>query len=710
LARVLAIVAVILFVIAAGIGLVAFLVYGTVGDPPRSGTVEGLSASTSIDWYEGGMVGIRASGTNDMAAALGYVHGVNHTWTITLWRQAARGRLAEWFGDAALDLDAFTRDLAIADGATAATDGLSDQDRAWLDAYAAGVNAAFQTRVASRHDEIVVFGIELEPWEAAHSIMIERLMAWLSAPLPGAPVGATEELAGFLRTGSVFRNAMHLFGFEQSALWTVRDTAATIFHQRHVYGDNALPFLQEVHWQDDGGAGLVGATLPGTPYFLSGARDGAAWALILRARSALSSVVLDPAETEVIHHRLLSRDSREHLRTRTRLNGAVAFQGEMRAPTPPPPLPADTLQGAPPETVAPPTDAPAPTVPPPGGDPARTDVPPPASPGDAPDEPYVAPVDSSWTLWWSGIDHGTDASSWRAMLEGGQASFSLFEGDGMRVSAAGDAQVLGSPLHVVSFGRGVLVTNDPMTAALGATLATLRIGDESAPGEEIWYLSTHSAWAEQVMPGMIAAIDSVGRRGPNIDQALPYLLNWDYRFDRASIAASIFDVWVREFHRATGELPTGELPATLSPIHYTYFQSLDAAVRALGLGEAVEASSHRWEVVMAEVRYFPFWDEAYATGRHARTLARTRFAPIMLGGRGHPTSVFWSPSFKGMGRPAHAGRAAWFEVGDGNRTAFQRRWIDQQSFLARHLTSDGPPEPVFLPAEAPRRTTTLSSR
>ena len=94
--------------------LLWFLAYGVQKGPPKRLALDAIKAPVQIGWGMRGEVSIEAEQEQDAMAALGYVHGRERAWSVVLWRQAALGRLGEWFGEPALALDRLTLRLGLA--------------------------------------------------------------------------------------------------------------------------------------------------------------------------------------------------------------------------------------------------------------------------------------------------------------------------------------------------------------------------------------------------------------------------------------------------------------------------------------------------------------------------------------------------------------------------------------------------------------------
>lgn len=119
---------------------------------------------------------IRAQSERDLWRALGFVHGTDRMVQLEITRRIGRGRLAELVGEAGLGFDRFFRTLGLAQVAEAGLAAYRPEERAKLDAYAEGVSAAF-ARAGVLPPELLVLGVRPEPWRAADTLLVHRLMA-----------------------------------------------------------------------------------------------------------------------------------------------------------------------------------------------------------------------------------------------------------------------------------------------------------------------------------------------------------------------------------------------------------------------------------------------------------------------------------------------------------------------------------------------------
>ncbi len=244
-------------------GTVSYLSYGVERLPDRA-RVAGLTAPATVTIHPDGLPAqLHAEGEQDALRALGYAQAQEMGWQVLLWRQAARGKLAQWMGENALVLDRHATRLRLLPDS--ALSGLPDADRAALDAFAEGVTAGLQS-AETRDRFVALLGIAPEPFSAEDVVAIERLFAWCATRLSVPDtVHLPEAGRAFVRTDSLFRRALGLFGWEHSAGWTYGDSTRHVTTLRWVTGHSALPVLHESVLYRSSDSTLY-LTLPGTPF------------------------------------------------------------------------------------------------------------------------------------------------------------------------------------------------------------------------------------------------------------------------------------------------------------------------------------------------------------------------------------------------------------------------------------------------------------
>ncbi len=124
-----------------------------------------------------GIPHITASSLEDAIYALGFVHAQDRLWQMEVSRRTAAGRLAEVFGEGAIETDRFLRTLGVRRSAEANFAKLDKETRALLETYAAGVNAFIDTRPVLPI-EFWLTGAQPEPWTPADSLGWIKMMAW----------------------------------------------------------------------------------------------------------------------------------------------------------------------------------------------------------------------------------------------------------------------------------------------------------------------------------------------------------------------------------------------------------------------------------------------------------------------------------------------------------------------------------------------------
>ena len=103
--------------------------------------VPGLSSQVRVVRDEQGVPTIEAATLEDLFFAQGYVTAQDRLWQMDIMRRAAAGELSEVVGEATLKIDRQQRILGLRSVAEAAAKKIEGRDRAYLEAYARGVNA-----------------------------------------------------------------------------------------------------------------------------------------------------------------------------------------------------------------------------------------------------------------------------------------------------------------------------------------------------------------------------------------------------------------------------------------------------------------------------------------------------------------------------------------------------------------------------------------
>ena len=137
----------------------------------------GIAAPVEVIRDDHGVPHIVAETEEDALFALGFVHAQDRMWQMEMNRRIGAGRLAEVLGSAALDTDRLLRVLGLNHRAKASLEHLRPASKHAIAAYVRGVNAWMETRTGPLPPEFLVLGFEPEPWSAADSALVPKIMS-----------------------------------------------------------------------------------------------------------------------------------------------------------------------------------------------------------------------------------------------------------------------------------------------------------------------------------------------------------------------------------------------------------------------------------------------------------------------------------------------------------------------------------------------------
>jgi penicillin amidase len=142
-------------------------VYTTRAMPTVDGqiSVAGLQQPVRIERDPHGIPTLKAQNQHDLLFALGFVHAQDRLWQLETHRRIGAGRLAEAFGEAALESDKFLRALGVRRAAAA-------------QAYTDGINAVLATQLHARPPEMLILGVQPQPWDPVDSLAWSIMMAY----------------------------------------------------------------------------------------------------------------------------------------------------------------------------------------------------------------------------------------------------------------------------------------------------------------------------------------------------------------------------------------------------------------------------------------------------------------------------------------------------------------------------------------------------
>ncbi len=308
--------------------------------------LDGLAAPVTVARDALGVVTISGETRVDVALATGYVHAQERFFQMDLQRRDAAGELATILGPSVLERDRNRRLHRLRDVAGRVLTALEAEERALLEAYAAGARAGLAA-LDARPVEYLLLRAAPEPWRAEDSILVilgmflrlsdedasydaalghlrealprtlldflvVRATEWdvplageppAQAPIPGpaacdlrdAPetaAAASEHLRATDREPPAGSNAWAL-GRERTG------GAALVANDMHLgLGVPNVWFRARLVVAPPGGAqsAVTGATLPGTPAVIAGSNGRIAWGLTnsLGDWTDLVEIELDP--------------------------------------------------------------------------------------------------------------------------------------------------------------------------------------------------------------------------------------------------------------------------------------------------------------------------------------------------------------------------------------------------------------------------------
>ncbi len=140
--------------------------------------LHGPGAELRIERDGDGIPTIRAASLEDAAFGLGFVHAQDRLWQLETHKRIASGRLAQAFGESAVEADVFLRMLGVRRAAAAQWARTGPQSRSLVEAYTAGINAWAARVMRARPPEFVLLGLHPEPWTPEDTMAWAIMMAW----------------------------------------------------------------------------------------------------------------------------------------------------------------------------------------------------------------------------------------------------------------------------------------------------------------------------------------------------------------------------------------------------------------------------------------------------------------------------------------------------------------------------------------------------
>ena len=153
-----------------------FVAYSALPQLDGRVQISGLSAPVTVTRDGHGVPTIEASSLEDLFFAQGYVTAQDRLWQMDVMRRYGAGELSEILGEETLKLDREQRILGLRAAARKSLELLSSRDRAFLEAYARGVNALIANRAQRLPIEFRILGYAPKPWQAEDSLVIAGQM------------------------------------------------------------------------------------------------------------------------------------------------------------------------------------------------------------------------------------------------------------------------------------------------------------------------------------------------------------------------------------------------------------------------------------------------------------------------------------------------------------------------------------------------------
>lgn len=139
-------------------------------------TLEPLMHGAQVRFDERGIPYIEASSDRDLWLVEGYVHASDRMFQMDMLRRAARGQMSQVFGEQCLIDDKLVRSIGISQLADAELKKVSQDVRAFLDAYSMGVNEYLRRNVKTLPLEFAALAYRPEPWKPSDTLCILKYL------------------------------------------------------------------------------------------------------------------------------------------------------------------------------------------------------------------------------------------------------------------------------------------------------------------------------------------------------------------------------------------------------------------------------------------------------------------------------------------------------------------------------------------------------
>ena len=140
-------------------------------------TVNGLQHPLQIQRDNFAVPKIVGNTDLDVFYGMGFVQAQDRLWQMEIQRRTGEGRLAEIFGETAVDTDIMMRTYGLSLSARQAYERLPAETQQVLAAYSQGVNAWIAQQKQQLPAEFRMFSVQPEPWRPEHSVLVGKLLA-----------------------------------------------------------------------------------------------------------------------------------------------------------------------------------------------------------------------------------------------------------------------------------------------------------------------------------------------------------------------------------------------------------------------------------------------------------------------------------------------------------------------------------------------------
>jgi penicillin amidase len=147
--------------------------------PELEGTfaAAGAQADLTIKRDAMGVPHVRAESPEDAWYGLGYAHAQDRLFQADMNRRLATGRIAEWLGERAVNLDVFVGTMDLETRGQGMLDRASPEVKAAVKAYTVGFNAGAGS-LKTLPVEYRLLGVPYEPWKEVDTTGVLFLQAW----------------------------------------------------------------------------------------------------------------------------------------------------------------------------------------------------------------------------------------------------------------------------------------------------------------------------------------------------------------------------------------------------------------------------------------------------------------------------------------------------------------------------------------------------